>query len=97
MNEKVLRTLEFDKIREKLSALAFSDKAKAMCRELVPFDEIGEIRKAQKETGDALSRVYKSGRLSFSGLSDIGASLVRLDVGATLGMGELISISKEKY
>ncbi len=94
MNEKVLRTLEFDKIREKLSALAFSDKAKAMCRELVPFDEIGEIRKAQKETGDALSRVYKSGRLSFSGLSDIGASLVRLDVGATLGMGELISISK---
>ena len=94
MNKKVLHTLEFDKITERLAELASSNKAKEAVTGLMPMTDIEEINKAQKETADALARVYQSGHISFSGLSEIGDSLVRLEVGSTLGMGELINISK---
>ena len=94
MNKKVLHTLEFDKILDRLSELASSPKAKERVHSLVPMTDIEEINKAQKETADALARVYQSGHISFSGLTEIGDSLVRLEVGSTLGMGELINISK---
>lgn len=94
MNEKVLHTLEFDKITERLETLCFSEKAKETARNLTPMTDLADIRKAQKETADALARIYKEGRLSFSGLHDIGASIKRLEVGAALSMAELISISK---
>ena len=94
MNKKVLHTLEFDKILDRLSELASSPKAKERVHSLVPMTDIEEINNAQKETADALARVYQSGHISFSGLTEIGDSLVRLEVGSTLGMGELINISK---
>ena len=94
MNEKVFHTLEFDVIRERLAAHAYSAAAKQRAAALLPETDLATIRKAQTETADALSRIYASGSVSFSGLSDIGASLLRLQVGSTLGMGELIQISK---
>lgn len=94
MNKKVLHTLEFDKILDRLSELASSPKAKERVHSLVPMTDIEEINKAQKETADALARLYQSGHISFSGLTEIGDSLIRLEVGSTLGMGELINISK---
>lgn len=94
MNKKVIHTLEFDKILDRLSELASSPKAKERVHSLMPMTDIEEINKAQKETADALARVYQSGHISFSGLTEIGDSLVRLEVGSTLGMGELINISK---
>ena len=93
MNAKALRTLEFDKIMHKLEDHASSHMAKELCRRLVPSTDIQEIRTWQQETADALSRVLQSGRLSFSGLADIRPSLMRLNVGGTLGMGELLAIS----
>ena len=71
MNKKVLHTLEFDKITERLSELASSNKAKEAVLNLTPMTDIEEINKAQKETADALSRVYQSGHISFSGLSEL--------------------------
>ncbi len=94
MNKKVLNTLEFDKITDRLSEFASSYKAKSLAKELEPMTDILKIKEAQGETADALSRLYQSGHISFSGLGDIGASLVRLEVGSTLGMGELIAVSK---
>ena len=47
----------------------------------------------QQNTGDALTRVWQKGSLSFSGLHNIGESLKRLEIGSTLGMGELLRIS----
>ena len=81
MNKKVLHTLEFDKILDRLSELASSPKAKERVHSLMPMTDIEEINNAQKETADALSRLYQSGHISFSGLTEIGDSLVRLEVG----------------
>ncbi len=93
MNNKVLKTLEYDKIIEKLAAYASSPMGKKCCRELLPSSDLGEILSRQEKTRDALSRVYKSGTLSFHGLSDIRPFLRLLEIESTLSAGELLEIA----
>lgn len=92
MNQKALKTLEFDKIIHILTAHAASEGAKEMCRKLVPYDNINDVERAQRETADALRRVYRKGSVSFGGIRDIRGSLKRLEIGGILGMGELLQI-----
>lgn len=93
MNKKALKTLEFDKIIDKLKALASTPLGKELCKELVPSTDINEIEHNLLETSDALSMVLKKGLLSFSGVRDIRSSLMRLDVGSVLGIDEILAVS----
>ena len=93
MNEKALKTLEYYKIIELLEGFATSRMGKEMCRRLTPSDDLAEIEVMQQETADALSRVYQKGSLSFGGVKDIRGSLKRLEIGGTLGTGELLDIA----
>lgn len=93
MNEKALKTLEFYKIIEQLTTYASTPLGKDMCKKLAPMDDLTSIRRAQKETSDALSRILQRGSISFSGARDIRDSLLRLQVGASLGIVELLNIS----
>ncbi|MBO4697729.1 MAG: endonuclease MutS2 [Lachnospiraceae bacterium] len=92
MNERALGTLEFDKIREMLVHHAGSELGRRRCGELVPADTKEEAEELQRETADALSRIYSKGSLSFSGIPDIGDSLLRLDRGGCLQIPELLRI-----
>ena len=92
MNEKALKTLEYYKIIEQLESFATCSMGKALCRELTPLDDIGRIEVMQQETADALARIYQKGSLSFGGVKDVRGSLKRLEVGSTLGAGELLAI-----
>lgn len=92
MNEKALKTLEYYKIIDMLEAFATSSIGKNKCRQLRPLDNLTEIETMQRETADALSRIYQKGSLSFSGVKDVRGSLKRLEVGSTLGIGELLAI-----
>lgn len=93
MNEKALKTLEYHKITEKLSVFAGSGLGKALCSSLLPASDIDVIRRSQRETSDALSRILRKGSLGFYGVHDIRASLKRLEVGSSLSAQELLSIS----
>ena len=93
MNEKALKTLEYYKIIELLEGFATSRMGKEMCRRLTPSDDLAEIEVMQQATADALSRVYQKGSLSFGGVKDIRGSLKRLEIGGTLGTGELLDIA----
>lgn len=93
MNEKALRVLEYHKIIERLVGLAGSMLGREKCHNLVPMVNLNEITRMQKETSDALARLYAKGTLSFSGIPDIRGSIKRLEIGATLGAGELLKIS----
>ncbi len=93
MNEKVLKTLEYDKIIAQLAGYASSPLGRAQCLELVPLTDIGDITQAQRETSDALTRVRLKGSISFTGLKDVGASLKRLEIGSSLSVSELLSVS----
>lgn len=94
MNEKALKILEYNKIIDRLTEYASSSMGKELCKKLLPSANLADIEQNQAETGDALSRLYKHGSLSFSGLIDITPSLKRLMVGASLGAGELLGIAK---
>ena len=94
MNEKALKVLEYHKIIEKLTEYAGSRPGKALCRALVPSDNLSEIRRMQRETSDAVSRLCRKGNVSFSGLSDIRASLRRLEVGSSLNIEELLHVCR---
>lgn len=93
MNEKALRILEYPKIIDMLTGYASSPMGKELCRNLMPSSDISEILQGQMETSDALTRVMKKGSLSFSGIRDIRGSLLRLKVGSTVGMAELLNIA----
>lgn len=93
MEKKVLHTLEYDKIIETLTELASSQAARERCKNLLPMTDIDQINLAQKQTDDALLRIFAKGSLSFSGIHPIGELLKRLEIGGTLSIGELLKIS----
>ncbi len=93
MNQKALKTLEFDKIISQLETYASSPLGRELCRKLVPAADIYTIRQAQTETTDAAARIRMKGSLSFSGLKDSGAALKRLEIGSSLSATELLSVS----
>lgn len=92
MNEKVLSTLEYTKIRTILSEHAFSQEAKDRCLALVPSTNRSQIELEQQQTKDALDRLFKCGRLSFSGVRNLNESLKRLEIGSSLNAIELLSV-----
>ena len=92
MNQKALKTLEFDKIIHRLTEHAASVGAKKKCTELVPVTSLWEIERAQTQTADALRRIWQKGSISFGGIRDIRGSIKRLEIGGILGMGELRQI-----
>ena len=94
MNEKVLKTLEYDKILLRLEALAVSDGAKALCRSLKPMTEKEDILTALKETSDAEARFIAHGNPGFTGMHDIRAGIKRAQSGSSLSMPELLRIEK---
>ena len=94
MNEKALKVLEYQKIIEKLTEQAGSEPGRSLCRELVPSTDISEIRRMQRETSDAVSRIFRKGNISFSGVSDLRYCLKRLEIGSSLNIEELLRICK---
>ena len=93
MNEKALKTLEYTKIIDQLTEYASTEMGKQMCRELQPSCDLGTIRQSQTETTDALTRVRMKGSLSFGGVKDVRGSMKRLEIGSSLGIPELLSVS----
>ena len=93
MNQKALKTLEYNKIIEKLVTHASSPTGQEKCRELTPFDDLETINTLQQQTAAGLSRLFKKGNISFGSAKDIRPSLKRLEIGSVLGSGELMVIA----
>ena len=94
MNSKTLRKLEYNKIISLLADHASSESGKQLCRSLLPQTELSAIEQMQEETAAAFTRIIKKGRPSFGGCVPVEASLKRLELGASLGSGELLSIGR---
>ncbi len=92
MNQKAYKALEYDKIIQRLTEKASSSMGKQLCAELEPYQELGEIQAAQRETGDALSRIFQKGSISFGSVKDVRGSLKRLEIGSSLNTSEILSI-----
>lgn len=93
MNTKVLTTLEYTKIIDLLTEKADSEPGKKLCRELVPSTDLSAIRTAQRETKDALARLFRIGSTSFGSNRDLGFSIRSLEIGSSLSMSELLKLA----
>lgn len=93
MNTKVLTTLEYNKIIDLLTEKADSEPGKKLCRDLVPSTDLFTIRTAQRETKDALARLFRIGSTSFGSNRDLGFSIRSLEIGSSLSMSELLNLA----
>ena len=97
MNEKVFKTLEFDKILTKLKGYAVSPMGKEMAENLKPSSEVYEIRKWQNETSDAYDMIMRKGTIPLGGLKEIRPQLKRVSMGGNLNIEELMNIGEFLY
>lgn len=93
MNSKVLQTLEYSKIIERLTDKATSSPGRELCQNLIPDTDIEVITHNQLETADALSRLLRKNSISFGNNKPLGVSLKSLDIGASLSASELLKIA----
>lgn len=94
MNQKVLRTLEYNKIVERLAEYAFGADTKERCLSLLPSTSLSEITNAQQQTKDAMNRSLKRGRLDCSGIKPLSSAIRRVEIGGTMNIEELLGLCK---
>lgn len=94
MNQKVLNTLEYNKIIDQLVGLTSSKMAKEISMDLKPYYDLAYIRKKQQETSEAVTMILRRGSLPLGGLKDIRSSLKRLAIGGNLSIVELLHVGE---
>ena len=93
MNEKALNTLEYYKIIERLAQMATSEPGRKKCLSLKPMRDAGEIREAQLQTKDALSRLFKQDSVNFGGNKNVHYLCKHLAIGGTISQEELLMVA----
>ena len=94
MNQKVLITLEFNKITELLSSFSSTELGKKRCQKLKPMDSLSDIETAQQQTEDAYKRLLSNGNISFYGNDMIRSAISRLEKESILSAAELLTVAK---
>ncbi len=87
---KELKTLEFDKIRERLTSYAKSAYGREICEGLYPSGDFDEVSVRCAETQDTLRFFELFGQIPLSGLCDIRGAVSYADNGGTLSMKDLL-------
>lgn len=93
MQERVFKTLEFDKIKDQLIEHASSSLGRNKVEELVPSTDYNEVVSWQEETDEA-AKVYRMrGSIPLDGIYDIRAHVKRSSIGGMLSPAELNQIA----
>lgn len=93
MNEKVYKTLEFDKIRELTSKYAVLEKTRDKIKDLHPKTDLENVKILLEETDCALKSIIKLGAPPIYNYGEIESAVKRLEVCASLNMAELLKIA----
>lgn len=97
MQQKVLSSLEFHKVKEQVIQHAASSLGKEKLLELKPSTAIEEIAKQLEEVDEASSVIRLRGQAPFGGVTDIRAALKRAEIGSVLSPAEFRDISGLLY
>ena len=94
MDKNSLKKLEFNKIVEILSSFAITDKGKKLSLNLVPYTKKDDTIKAQNETKEALTLLYRKGSIPLTAeLSDISEYILLLEKNNFLSAKALLDIA----
>jgi DNA mismatch repair protein MutS2 len=92
MNDKVLTTLEYHKILDRLASYTSCEETRKRALALTPLDDLSAINALQASTSAALARLYRNSNITFAGIHNILGSLKRLEIGGSLNTTELLHI-----
>lgn len=93
MQQKVLKILEFNKVKEQLVEQASSTLGKDKAMSLVPSTNFAEVVKLQAETDEAVNILRLKGNVPISGIFDVRAYIKRSVIGGVLSPHELNQIA----
>ncbi|PMP82369.1 MAG: hypothetical protein C0175_03775, partial [Caldisericum exile] len=93
MREDTLKSLEYDKIINRLESLAFTKGGKELSRNLLPYDSFEESNSALKETTDAKKFLEEEGDLPFVEFVDVEPLFDKIKVLSLLTPEEILRVS----
>lgn len=93
MDERTLRVLEFDKVRQRLADHGSSSLGKELARQLRPSNERRVVTEWQQETSEAVRLLEMGGSIPLGGLHDIRPLLLRAKAGGILLPEQLLEIA----
>ncbi len=88
-----IRVLEFDKIRQQLIALALNPLGKERCQALVPTNDIGQIHTTQAHTQEALSLLSYMGGSPMLYFDDVSPQVGLAEKGGSLSPKSLLQVA----
>ncbi|WP_342565157.1 endonuclease MutS2 [Paenibacillus sp. FSL R7-0345] len=92
MDDKILHTLEYRKILNKLMQYTQTPMGKHAAEELKPSGDFEGVKNLLQATDEAVNVDRLKGIPSFGGVSDIRPALKRASIGGMLGTSELLSV-----
>jgi DNA mismatch repair protein MutS2 len=93
MQERVLKVLEFTKVREQLLEHASSTLGQNKIKQLIPSTDFEEVVRLQAETDESATVLRIKGNVPLSGIYDIRAQLKRSVIGGVLSSHELVQVA----
>lgn len=97
LDQRVLRVLEYEKMKEQLRSHVSSSLGRQKVDELVPSVDFEEIKTAQLATFEGRTVLRLRGQAPLGGIFDIRASIKRAEIGGMLNASELIEVGSTIY
>ncbi len=93
MQQKALKTLEFDKIKEWVMKFASSSLGKEKIEKLLPSVELSQVSEWQDETDEGSNVLRLRGNIPLSGIFNVNPHVKRAEIGGMLNATELTQIA----
>ncbi|MBR5152705.1 MAG: endonuclease MutS2 [Clostridia bacterium] len=94
MEQKTLKTLEYDKILELLCGFAKNEATAVRILALTPSSDFRQVEQTLAETDSAVTLILKYGMPELLRIQDVKEQVKRLSVGGTLNMPELLNLAR---
>ncbi len=94
MNKKTIKTLEFDKIAQKIASYAVMDVTKNTAKNIKIETNIDKVNMLQSETEKGCELITKKGNPPIFCVDDIRSAVKRCELSGVLSPRELLSVAK---
>ena len=94
MQEKVLKTLEYDKIAEMLKAKTVTCAGAELAEGMEPYDTFDKVKSALAFTAEAETVIIRTGRSPIDSFPDMRECLKRIHAALFVSPAELMGISR---
>ncbi|WP_428909324.1 endonuclease MutS2 [Niallia sp. Krafla_26] len=93
MHKRVLKVLEFDKVKEQLLQHVSSSLGRELAEKLEPSNDFDEVVKRQEETDEAAKILRIKANIPLGGIFDVRPHMKRAVIGGMLSAQELMQVA----